>query len=204
MTSKSSLPRFPERSGHEGAEHSPGSKTGLRALNALAFEALKLKHPEIKAEWLPWPKYRDATANQLTQSIIMWIRLNGGQAERISVSGRTIDHRQVVTDCLGNRRMIGSLQWIPGTMTRGSADISATVKGRSLKVEVKIGRDRQSDAQRQYQRSIEAAGGVYVIARDFQGFYEWFTDYFRDFQRPKTDKAVKICGEHFQENRLFQ
>jgi hypothetical protein len=31
---------------------------------------------------------------------------------------------------------------------------------------VKIGNDRQSEAQKAYQKSIENSGGVYVIAKD--------------------------------------
>lgn len=195
---------LPERSGFDGTEHSPGKKSGLKALNQLVFEKLKSKHPEIKPEWLPKPKYRDKTANKLTQAIIHWIQLNGGQAERISVSGRTIDHRQTVTDTLGHRRQIGSLQWIPGTMTRGSADISATIDGRSVKIEIKIGKDFQSDHQKQYQASIEASGGVYYIAKDFQSFYEWHTDYFKANPGSGSARAGEICSRHFSENELYQ
>ncbi|MCQ2271156.1 MAG: hypothetical protein MJZ52_08050, partial [Bacteroidales bacterium] len=89
-----------------------------------------------------------------------YIRLQGGQAERINTTGIPQDTRQQVTDVLGRTRTIGSVTWRTGGGTRGSADISATIRGRSVKIEVKIGRDHQSEAQRQYQAAIEAAGGL--------------------------------------------
>lgn len=63
-------------------------------------------------------------------------------------------------------------------MTVGTADISATIRGRSVKIEVKIGRDRQSEAQKRYQASIEAAGGIYYIARNIDDFMQWYNQTF--------------------------
>jgi hypothetical protein len=49
-----------------------------------------------------------------------------------------------------------------------------------VKIEVKIGKDRQSEAQKKYQEDIERAGGVYLIARDFDSFVEWFDSFTND------------------------
>ena len=69
---------------------------------------------------------------------------------------------------------VGSGQYIPGTGTNGTADISATIKGKSIKIEVKFGKDVQFEAQKEYQRSIEKAGGMYYIAKDFETFYQFY------------------------------
>lgn len=119
-------------------------------------------------------KHRDDTANELTRCIIDYIKYKGGQAERINTTGIPIDSRRQVKDILGRTRTIGSVQWRPSGSTVGSADISATINGRSVKIEVKIGRDRMSEAQRRYQRDIEAAGGIYYVARDFTEFVAWY------------------------------
>jgi hypothetical protein len=153
-------------------------KTGLKTLNGLAFKAKQAKYPNIEPNLIPYPSYKDRKANDLTKSIIAWIRLNGGQAERISTTGRPIDNTKTVTDCLGRRRLIGSVTWIPGTVTRGSADVAATIRGRSVKVEIKIGRDHQSIDQVNYQQAVEAAGGLYFVARDFESFYKWYESTF--------------------------
>jgi hypothetical protein len=119
-------------------------------------------------------KFTDKTANGLTKAIIAWINLNGYQAERISTTGRYVDNSKIVTDVLGNRKKIGSGKYIKGTGTNGSADISATIKGRSIKIEVKIGKDKQSEAQIKYQQMIEKAGGIYFIAKNFDEFYGFY------------------------------
>jgi hypothetical protein len=90
--------------------------------------------------------------------------------------GKRIDKTKTVDTVLG-RRQIGGVSWIKGTGTKGSADISATIKGRSVKIEVKYGKDRQSEYQKEYQQAIETAGGVYVIAKDFDSWYVWFNQF---------------------------
>ena len=146
----------------------------VRDLEELADIANAKAHPNMPERYLAKAKYRDDTANGLTRCIIDYIRLHGGQAERINTTGIPIDERRQVTDVLGHSRTIGSLTWRPSGSTAGSADISATIHGKAVKIEVKIGRDRQSPAQRQYQQQIEAAGGIYYIAKDFTLFVSWY------------------------------
>lgn len=50
--------------------------------------------------------------------------------------------------------------------TPGAPDIRVTAAGRSLAIEVKSPTGRQSPDQQRWQRAFEAAGGVYVLARD--------------------------------------
>lgn len=167
------------RSARSNTKVHPEDKSALRALNQLEMDRMRIKYPEIRQELLPPPGFKDNTANALTKSIIAFIRLNGGQAERISVTGRQIDKRQTYTDVMGHTRQIGQLKWIPTSGVRGSADISATIGGRSVKIEVKIGADRQRPDQKQYQQDIERAGGIYVIASTFGEFYRFYNERFR-------------------------
>lgn len=142
-------------------------------------ELLIMKQEKFKNQpGLLKPTYKDDTANGLTKLIIKYIQVRGGQAERINSTGRPIDNRITYTDAIGFQRTIGSVKWIKGTSTTGTADISATVKGRSVKIEVKIGKDYQSEAQKQYQKAVETAGGIYYIARDFTSFVQWFKNTF--------------------------
>lgn len=146
----------------------------LKALEQLAFDAMRAKYPEMPIQYIPRAVYSDTTANKLQKAIIDFLNLSGWQCERISVQGRYIDNSKVVEDCLGRKRKIGSGKYIPSSMQKGSADLSATIAGRSIKIEVKIGKDRQSEAQKQYQQQVEQAGGVYLIAKDFQCFIDWY------------------------------
>ncbi len=127
-----------------------------------------------RLEQVTGDKHRDDTANGCTRCIIAYLKYKGWQAERINTTGIPIDSRRQVTDITGRTRNIGSLTWRPSGSTLGSADISATINGRSVKIEVKIGKDRQSEAQRQYQAAIEQAGGLYYIAHDFTTFVAWY------------------------------
>lgn len=148
----------------------------VRELEALADSDARRRYPTVP--YLAPRTFRDDSANGLTKCIIQFLRLSGYQAERVSSTGRPIDRRQTFTDVLGRRRQIGSMKWIPGTGTNGTSDISATIAGRSVKIEVKIN-DRQSEVQRRYQADIEAAGGMYSIARSFQEFYDWYNQNFK-------------------------
>jgi hypothetical protein len=146
--------------------------------NKERLDALKLandieRHPLFPKDYFVKKKWDDKTANGLTKAITSFIQFNGYQAERINTMGVARENKRT------DGKVIG-VTWTKGTTTSGSADISATIRGRSVKIEVKVGKDRQSDAQKRYQESIERAGGVYLIARDFDSFVEWFDKYVQE------------------------
>jgi len=153
-------------------------KQNKQRLIELALEQSRAKYPNFPDHCRPTPSYTDKTSNGLTKCIKDFLNFSGWQAERISNMGRVIDKRETYTDIIGRTRQIGSIQYIPGTGTNGTADISATIKGLSVKIEVKIGKDRQSEAQRNYQQSVERSGGLYFIAKDFDSFITWYDENF--------------------------
>jgi len=146
----------------------------------LYLEEHRKKYPAIPDSYRAIPKFDDKTSNGLTRCVITFLRLSGWQAERINSQGRVIDNRRIVTDIIGNQRIIGNIQRIPTSGTRGTADISATIRGRSVKIEVKCAAtgDRQREAQKHYQREVEAAGGIYAIATSFTQFFGWYQSNF--------------------------
>jgi len=127
--------------------------------------------------------YKENGANALTRCVIDWINFSGGQAERISTTGRYIDESKTVIDVIGRSRKIGSGKYIPGTGTKGSADISSTIKpkwseyGVSVKWEVKWRKDRQSEYQKKYEVKIQNAGGFYFVISDFDSFVLIYDDF---------------------------
>lgn len=144
----------------------------LQTLTKLKAKHLRAKYPNIPAYAISKPKYKDNTSNGLTKCIITAINLCGGQAERISNTGRVIDTSYTYTNVIGQKKTIGGIKYIPGTGTNGTADVSAIWNGLSLKIEVKIGRDKLSEAQKQYRDKVEANGGIYIVARSYRGFVE--------------------------------
>ncbi len=103
--------------------------------------------------------FKDNSANELTKAIVAYINLNGGFASRINSTG-------VFRPKLG--------KYIPGSQRKGIADVFGTFEGLSLQIEVKFGRDRQSDKQKEVERDQMKAGGLYFIARNFTEFKDWF------------------------------
>ena len=139
-------------------------------------------HPNLTPEEIIRAGHKEFTlskTNDLTKAVKLWVEMHGYQAERISTQGQYRDNSKKYTDVMGHTRIVGSGSWTPGTGTKGSADLSCTIAGRSVKIEIKNAatHDRQSEAQKKYQESIEKAGGVYLIVRTFSGFVEWWKGY---------------------------
>ena len=98
-----------------------------------------------------------ATANGLTQFICNFINWSGYRATRINTMGRMVGGR-----------------WIHSTTRKGSADISSTIKGRSVMWEVKVGRDRPRPEQLAEQQRERQAGGIYEFVSTPEQFFELF------------------------------
>jgi hypothetical protein len=151
------------------------NKINKDRLRALEIEQLTTKYPSMRPELIPLTDWKDSSANSLTKCIIFYINALGGQAERISSQGQYREGKKIKvgTGSIEYQKQLPG-KWTPGQSTKGTADISATIRGRSVKIEVKYGNDRQSDTQKQYQESIEKAGGTYIIAKDFDSFVLWY------------------------------
>lgn len=108
--------------------------------------------------------------NLLTRLVMDAIKSHGGQAEKVITKGwaKPIERR----DVLGRLQFVEN-QYIPTTGRRGSADISATINGRSVKIECKVGRDFQKPDQVAYQREVEEAGGIYVLCRHLDDIWPY-------------------------------
>jgi len=96
-------------------------------------------------------------ANGLTQAIIKYLMWNGHRATRITSAGRMLGRR-----------------FIPGTTRKGAADISSTIKGRSVMFEVKVGNDRPSDEQLREQELERKAGGEYFFVHSMDEFFKHY------------------------------
>lgn len=107
----------------------------------------------------PQKKYRDDTEAGLIKCIKAFVFLNGGQAERVDNRGYWLEQEK---------------KYVPSMCEKGTADIHCTINGLSVKVEIKIGNDRQSEAQKKYQKRVEKAKGIYLITRSFSEFVEQF------------------------------
>ena len=154
------------------------NKTNAQLLKALELDDLRLKYPSMDERYIPFTKWSDNSANALTKCVIAYITFRGGQAERISSQGQYREGAkiQVGTGEIAYHKQLPG-KWTPGQSTKGTADISSTIRGRSVKIEIKYGKDVQSQVQKEYQASIERAGGVYIIVRSFDEFVVWYEQF---------------------------
>lgn len=131
--------------------------TALQRLKDAERAYKRNRYVNVPSHAVPSNQYTDKTANGLTRCIVDYIRFTGGMAERVSNMGRPI-------------KIMRGYKWIPGAGRSGTADIHATIAGRTVMIEVKIGRDVQSVAQVRYAADIIRAGGRYLIVKSFEDF----------------------------------
>lgn len=140
----------------------------LKELETVRLKASKERYPNVPDHCRAGKKFTDKTANGLTNCVLKWLELNNCWATRINTTGRYLQGEQY-TDVLGHRKQLPG-KWIPGTTKHGTADIHAIINGRHVSIEVKIGRDRMSEAQHKTKTAIEQSGGIYWVVRSFDEF----------------------------------
>jgi hypothetical protein len=116
--------------------------------------------------------YNDTTSNGLTKCIIDWINYSGGHAIRVNTQGQVRKER--VQLAFGNYR--DNITFTPSTTPKGTSDIKATMQGKSLNIEVKIGPDKMSPAQLKQKHLEEAAGALCFTAKNMESFIVWFDE----------------------------
>ncbi len=156
-------------------------KEAIAILETLILDEQRRKYPNVpeKARFAPDLKFR--TSNGLTKAVILFINLSGGMAERTGNQGRYLQPT-AYTNIFDNKVQLKAGKWIKGTGTNGTADVHGVFNGRPLAIEIKIGRDKQSPAQKAYQKKFEAAGGLYLVAKTFGQFYN---DFAKEFELKK-------------------
>ncbi len=141
-------------------------------LKKLKEEAQRKQYPSLPTHAIPRAKYSDKSTNGLTHCIIDYINLSGYFAERVNSMGTYVPAKKKATS-LGNIIQKGYYRKSSGTL--GTADIHAIGKnGRTIKIEVKYGKDRMRKAQLAYKKRIEESGAIYYVATCFDDFYYWW------------------------------
>lgn len=105
----------------------------------------------LKGEYMD--KFSENSANDLTKAIIALFYVCGGSAWRINTMG-------IKDPKTGKYRRSGA--------SLGVSDIIGCINGALYAVEVKLGKDRQSTNQSKFQKQVENAKGVYLIARSLK------------------------------------
>ena len=93
--------------------------------------------------------------NSLTNAVINFLLAQGHFASRIQSQGQYHPTRG---------------RWIKSKVRRGIGDIIACIDGQFWMIEIKTGKDRQSDYQKSVEADVRKAGGKYIIVRAFGEF----------------------------------
>lgn len=120
--------------------------------------------------WLSTSYPQVTKANGLTRAIINHLTWSGHYANRVSSAGRLAPGLEKQA----SGAVLTVKKFIPSTTKRGTADIHAIINGKHISIEVKIGRDHMSDHQVKEQQRIERAGGIYLVVKTIEG---WFEEY---------------------------
>ena len=134
--------------------------TALQKLDNLSYQSKLDQFPNMPIKAIPRTKYSDGSANDLTKSIIDFVRLKGFYATRIQSQGQK----------RGNVMTFG-------TTERGTADVHICINSTHISCEIKYGKDKQSIFQKSVQQEIEKAGGIYLLIRDFEQFYKFYCEF---------------------------
>lgn len=157
----------------------------LRQLSELSVHYQASVYPAVPAHAHAKTTYSDTTANGLAKCIVDFCKYMNhfdGVAVVAMRTGNEGRYRpgQVITNVLGQQKQLAG-QWLPG-MNNGMSDTQITLNGRVYYVEIKIGKDRQSDAQKKFAEQVTRGGAVYQIVKSWPEFYKFFESITADAQ----------------------
>lgn len=135
-------------------------------------EWFKIKYPNAYKDGFyldpKIPKINES--NGLTTFICNYLSWREHRATRINVSGRLVDSKEKQASGV----TLGVKKWIKSSTRKGSADISATIKGRSVMIEIKVGKDKPREDQLLEQERERKAGGLYEFIKTPDEFFELY------------------------------
>ena len=144
----------------------------LKYLAHLELTDKRKRHPTVP--YLVKPKFSVKDANSLTKTVMRCLELHGCYVTRVQSQGQF---------------NANTGKWQHGTTRRGTADIHAVINGQHVSLEIKWGKDRLSADQKKTAESVQAAGGLYVVVRDYDTFWTWFCIYAPDLVELKKGEV---------------
>ena len=105
--------------------------------------------------------YLATITNTLTAAVIKYLEFEGHYVTRVQSQGQYSAKRG---------------RWIKSTVKRGIGDIIACIDGRLVMIEIKTGKDRQSEWQKQTEKEVKASGGCYWIVKEFDDLIKHYKE----------------------------
>ena len=133
----------------------------LKELERLSDSAKRIKYPSLKEQFFVKSNYSDKSTNELTKAIKRYLELKGCYVQRVNTTG-------IYSQKLKKYIYSGS--------TNGAADLTAVVGGKHISIEIKLGRDKLSEKQKEVKAQVEKAGGIYIVVKNFQDLYDFINE----------------------------
>jgi hypothetical protein len=128
----------------------------LKELNDFKTAQNCKRYPNLPKSAVAKGGFKDSNANELTKAILYHFEeVLGGLAFRVNNTG--------IYDPRAKRFRSSHTR-------KGIPDIIAVLHSVFIGIEVKYGKDRMSPHQKQMQKDIEAAGGLYFVAKTFEQY----------------------------------
>lgn len=101
--------------------------------------------------------YTQGSASELEDCVKGLFKFIGRKAWKVDVKGTRRD--------IGGREM-----YVPTKSDKGVSDIFTVEGGLFIAIEIKYGKDRQSERQYKFEQDVKRQGGRYFIVKDFEDF----------------------------------
>lgn len=102
-------------------------------------------------------------ASHVEDAIVAWFFYHGGWCANIYVGGIPIGKPIII-------RGRKYFQLRPNPKRVGTSDLLGCLKGLSYRIEVKVGKDKESVHQRVDRKNYEESGGISMIVKSFDDF----------------------------------
>lgn len=131
------------------------------------------------------------SSNGLRRAIINFMVWEGHHLEATNTMGRPVQKFVPKFSIMTGKveQVPGRIEWQKGSGTTGSSDAKGHLNmlGRDyaipLYVEIKYGKDKQSGDQIEYEEKINNSGGIYIIAKTIEGFFEWYFNFLNSYSK---------------------
>ena len=152
---------------YKKAHHEWAERTGPGFFKASGGETMKVAYPKV------------TSSNGLRRAIINFMVWSGHHLEATNNMGRPVAKSYEKFNILSGRleKISNGIEWQKGSGIRGSSDAKGHLRHPKhlfaipIYIEIKYGKDTQSDEQIEYEAKINATGGIYLIAKTIDQFF---------------------------------
>lgn len=168
----------------------------LKTLKQMAVEYKKYQAPYKPEHLITTKNYSDKNEAELRKSMKDFFFFLGGISEKVRNQGVEVKTKKQQVHHFDGQRQVDGTKKVPSGQFPGTSDQHTIVHSVHPKMEIKIGRDYQSPEQKEYERRVIKAGGLYVIVKSFDDVLNWYINYF-NIKGDFIDYYRKFLAENY-------